>query len=107
MAKRRNLKLHEMEAVFEDAITAQPGFEWAGQKIPEGWALIIDCEGDLVCAVPPGFIGDRGPTPGPAQEGDAADSLKRALVIAMLLNAARDYYLFADPDCPEPGPLPH
>ena len=51
-----------------------------------------------VCAVPLGFIGDRGPTPGPAQEGDAEDSLKRARVIAELLNAARDYYPFADPE---------
>ena len=50
------LRLDEMERVFEDDVMVAEGFDYGGVKIPPGWALIIDCEGDLLCAVPPSSI---------------------------------------------------
>jgi CRISPR-associated Cas5-like protein len=94
------LKLYEMEAAFEDAISAESGADytnWLGVPVPPGWALVVDCEGDLVCFVPPATYGHRRSLAEPHPE-DGEKSFERARVIATLLNAARDTYPFRDPE---------
>ncbi len=49
----RLMKRSEFEPVFEpDCMTAEasPGY----LDVPVEWFMVLDCEGDLVCAVPPG-----------------------------------------------------